>query len=751
VQEDIARAISQRNLAGVLRLMFEGSPPRPRLGRNTETDLWDYKSDCPQLGKAHEGGWAHIAADVLGFYNLRGGLLIFGLDDKRYAFVGATRPLDSKKFNDQIRRYLGDVIWVDFHREYIQDDQRYLGIALIPPRGPAPARFKSSAPLIAGRRLFEAHGSALREGDSTRIMDPAAADRYMRSVAVPKYGEKYAVDEPCYRVLAPEYDDFLSRGGLGETLEKSLRDPRVAVTSLIGVGGIGKTALATWAALRAYDSRGFPFIVSTTAKDRELTSVGIMGLHAGLSSYEDLLDQITEVLGFPELRAEEIGERERSARLLLETTPGLLYVDNLETVDDMRLIAFLDDLPLGVKALVTSRRSSVRTAARPIDVPPFRDRELVQYIRLLARERTYKYLSTLSDTEAMILGRAWDGIPLAIRWGLSRTASVKEALSQAELQMTDRLHGEQLLEFTFRRVFEKLTNGGRAVLETVSVLERPIPTEAVIAGAGLPDHQVLDAVEDLLADAIVHRVFDELRNDYCFTTLPITRAFTRRDLARRPSAARAAQRRLSAWFEATDVTDSDERLVVRELRQGRGADDTALIDLATAAERRGDLDTAERLYRQALSRNPRSWKAARAAAEFYRHKRNNNLEALTLYRVAGAHAPVRGRERTRIFREWGLLLRDSGEPGAAKEAEEKLLAAHESDPADPIARYALAGLYDRRGAYRKVIELLEPIRTTQNPKTRQMSLPLLLKAYDKSRDIVKAAELRRELSVGSAD
>jgi len=745
VQEDVARAISQRNLSGILRLMFEGGPPRPRLGRNTETDLWEYKSDCPQLGKAHEGGWAHVAADVLGFHNHRGGLLIFGLDDKRYAFVGATRILDSKKFNDQIRRYLGDVIWVDFYREYIQDDQRYLGIALIPPRGPAPARFKSAAPLIGGKRLFEAHGSALRDGDSTRIMDPAAADRYMRSVAVPKYGEKYAIDEQGYRILAPEYDDFLSRGELGEIVEKSLRDPRVSVTSLIGVGGIGKTALATWATLRAYDSLEFPFIVSTTAKDRELTSVGIMGLQAGLSSYEDLLDQIVDVLGFPELRTEEIGERERSVRLLLETTRGMLYVDNLETVDDKRLIAFLDDLPLGVKALVTSRRSSVRTAARPIDVPPLRDRELVQYLRLLARERTYKYLSTLSDTEAMAVGRAWDGIPLAIRWGLSRTASVKEALSQADLQMLDRLHGEQLLEFSFRRVFDRLAIGERAVLETLSVLERPIPTEAVIAGAGLPGHQVLDAVEDLLADAMVYRVFDELRNDYCFTTLPITRAFTRRDLARRPNVARAAQRRLSAWFEATDVADSDERLVVRELRQGRGTDDTALTDLAMAAERRGDLDTAERLYKQALRRNPRSWKAARTAAEFYRHKRNDGLEALALYRTAGAHAPTRGHERARIIREWCLLLRDSCEPRAAQEAEEKLLVAHESDPQDPIARHALAGLYDRRGAYRKVIEVLEPIRKTQNPKTRQASLPLLLKAYDRSREIVKAAELRREL------
>jgi hypothetical protein len=138
IVDDIARAISQKNVGAALRLIFEGSPPRPRLGRNKETDLWDYKRDCP--GTNHdeltENGWAHIAADVLAFHNNQGGLLLFGVEDHSYRFCGATRTIDSKKFNDRLRRYVGDLIWVDFHREYIQPDQRYLGVALIPPGDP---------------------------------------------------------------------------------------------------------------------------------------------------------------------------------------------------------------------------------------------------------------------------------------------------------------------------------------------------------------------------------------------------------------------------------------------------------------------------------------------------------------------------------------------------------------------------------------------------------------------------------------
>jgi hypothetical protein len=46
-------------------------------------------------------------------------------------------------------------------------------------------------------------------------------------------------------------------------------------------------------------------------------------------------------------------------RSLIEKSNGLLFVDNLETVDDARIIQFLDSLPVGVRAITTSRRTSV--------------------------------------------------------------------------------------------------------------------------------------------------------------------------------------------------------------------------------------------------------------------------------------------------------------------------------------------------------------------------------------------------------
>ena len=320
MREDIAIAIRQGNLPGIMRLFFEGSPPSIRLGFKLETDLWDFKPDCPPLGRQSDNVWAHIASDMLAFHNNRGGLLFFGFTND-FRFQGASTVLDSKMVNDRLRRYLPDTIWVDYCREFIQYDQRYLGVALIPPRGPAPARFRSSAPHLpseTGRPRFEKDGSARREGDSTLILSKHDASEWIRSLSVPTVGRLFEVDEPMFRILVPEYQRFVHRSQLCNEVEQSLRDPRVSVTSLTGVGGMGKTALATWAALEAYQRDQFEFIVAMTAKDRELTATGIVGLQAGLTSFERLLDAVADVLGVPDLKEVSVVKREaeipRSAR-----------------------------------------------------------------------------------------------------------------------------------------------------------------------------------------------------------------------------------------------------------------------------------------------------------------------------------------------------------------------------------------------------------------------------------------------------
>src|ERR1039457_1915639 len=137
-RDNLLKCISKRSTKGVIREMFEPDEIKLQWGCYKEDELWDYKENVPPIGKGHEPEWAKLACDVLAFHNNKGGILIFGIRNRDFSFVGATHSIDTKLFNDKMRRYVGDRFWVSFSREFIQLDQRYLGIAIIPPRSHTP-------------------------------------------------------------------------------------------------------------------------------------------------------------------------------------------------------------------------------------------------------------------------------------------------------------------------------------------------------------------------------------------------------------------------------------------------------------------------------------------------------------------------------------------------------------------------------------------------------------------------------------
>jgi tetratricopeptide (TPR) repeat protein len=285
----------------------------------------------------------------------------------------------------------------------------------------------------------------------------------------------------------------------------------------------------------------------------------------------------------------------------------------------------------------------------------------------------------------------------------------------------------------------------KAVMQTLSIFSDGSPTETLVAATGDNAHAVADALDDLARDALAQRVFDPDRNDYVYVLAPLTRSFVLAELRRDRKAEELIRHRLSRWYEATDIKNPKDRAVVREVRQGRGSTEQGLVDLAHSAEKRGDYKSAQEMYEQALTRNPKSWLAARRLAEFERHVNLNRTRALELYERSAANAPARGPDRALIFREWGMLLRDSGRPDAINEAIEKFETARQETPNDPTLLHALAFLYDRRGVYRKVIELLEPLAHHPSPKTRAMFLRLLIKAYDQTGGMLEAAETKQAL------
>ncbi len=737
---DIIKAIRERNASAITKLMFNVKDWTLNAGFFTENEIWDYKESIPSRLDNTEERWAEIAKDVISFYNNQGGIIVFGITDN-YRVIRTITQIDSKKFTDKLRKYIGDKIWIDYHRLGIQEDQSYIGLALIPPRGPVMARFIEDSPIINKKNIFKRGDSALRDRDSSKIIRSGDVSTYEIRSGIKEFGQIYAYDEPFYRVLSPEYINFIERYDLCNEIKKGLAHERASVVQITGIGGTGKTAIATWSVLHAYEKNQFCFIVSSTAKDRELTQHGIQSITPLFTSYESLLNAILDVIQFPEFKTSIIDQKEKEVLELIKNSNGLLFVDNLETVDDARLIRFLDNLPTGIKAIVTSRLGAVSVSVYPVRLGPLSKEEGVAYIKSLRQMPGLSYIDDLSTDECEGICSSCDGLPLAIRWTLSKSDDAAEAIKQSEELSRSGRMGDELLEFSFRRIFDSLEKDEKTVLQVLSLFQQPQASEVIYVGSGINAVKAQDAISVLMKDALIQRYFDPDKNDYTYNLLPLARAFVYAQVKLAASIEIQIRTRLNAYFDAKDIRDPEERIVIREIRQGKNNAEDTLIDLAKSARRRGDVSAAESLLQQALARNQNNYTAAHLLAEIYRHERNNVTDALRLYEQAASVAPRAGKERALIFREWGMLIRTSGQQDANDQAIEKFVEAVKCNHDDPLSKFALAQAYDRKGAYNLALGLLIPLFCNGSLETRTKAKYLAKECYTKSGDFVNASLL----------
>lgn len=310
-------------------------------------------------------------------------------------------------------------------------------------------------------------------------------------------------------------------------------------------------------------------------------------------------------------------------------------------------------------------------------------------------------------------------------------------------------HAEELLEFSFRRLFDEMNGVEREVLLLLSLFQKPLPREAILVGCG-HDPRTGDAIDELKDNALIQQFFDPDLNDFTFTVIPITRKFGQSELDEHLDLQAKLRKRMSDYYQASDVRDENERALIQEIRAGKQGNEQTLVDLALGAQRRGDSDSAERLYDDAVRRNPKSWRALKAAAEFYRDVRENPARALSLYAQCAANSPSRGRDRGFILREYGMLVRSSGSQDALETSTTLLEQALREMPEDGIALYMLATIYEDRGMFVRIKELLSPHVNHPSDITRSKIRPILAQALRKTNDLVKAAELERTIELESA-
>lgn len=193
-----------------------------------------------------------------------------------------------------------------------------------------------------------------------------------------------------------------------------------------------------------------------TAKATILTPNEIQRINGAIESSLGLFAKAAETLGGASTD-DPVGE----VLSYLENFKILLILDNLETVLDARLRAFLLDLPVGSKVIVTSRIGL--GIENPIQLDPLTLDDSARLLRALARVREVTQLKALPQDAVEALARKMSGHPAYIRWFV---AGVQAGRRPEELVGDNEL----LLDFCMSNVYGYLTDDARAALACMQVL-----------------------------------------------------------------------------------------------------------------------------------------------------------------------------------------------------------------------------------------------------------------------------------------
>lgn len=529
------------NLSILQRMIREGdlsiAALRYLIECRAECEWLDYKET---LTFDHDTQIAAFARDMLAMRNVGGGYEVIGVKDKTWEPAGldSALPYDGKILRDKVMKASGITLSIDIVQHEITYNNKNRVYGLIYVRS-AVARNRRRLPTVVKSDFHpkEAYGLRrgdiyMRRGDETVRMssqeelenllddmdaraDQLALDASSRNEAA------FAISEGTYRLLERGYESFIGRSGLKNILRNAiLGDPRIWIINVNGTGGVGKSALVTEIAYELFNSNEFESIIQLTAKETILTQEGIRkATGRSLYSLEDLLDHIASV--FEEQPPETLSEKRALAFEILSTWKTLLILDNMETVQDGRILRFVQELPANTKAkVVLTSRQKTSGWEYPIDVAELTEQETADFVT--AKAATFGVtIPTNAETIGKI-ARASGGLPLAIEWILGRYAKTGSLSASTTAVKTP---DSPILEFSFRNIWNVLSQDSQALLIVLTTFDSPPDIQQLAVAIEWSYERIEASLKDLKLVTLVREITQESDGRITYSALPITLSF----------------------------------------------------------------------------------------------------------------------------------------------------------------------------------------------------------------------------------
>ncbi|GAA0871833.1 hypothetical protein GCM10009117_09790 [Gangjinia marincola] len=296
--------------------------------------------------------------------------------------------------------------------------------------------------------------------------------------------------------------DFDETGFIGRTEDVAVLTKLILsnkVVSVLGDGGIGKTALALKVAYDIVDMNEncpFELIIWTSAKTTMLTSKGIEDIFTAITDYTGLISEISGSIGTNN-KLDEVLE-------YLDYFKTLLVIDNLETIQSDEVRDFIREAQTKCNILITSR-IGLGELEYPRKLKGLSETESAKLIREIARIRNSETLLKLPQKTLVDISSKLYFNPLAIKWFVS---TVESGIAPHEVINNK----EDLLDFCLTNVYEKLSDGAISILKTIRASRKKVTNAEIIYLSDYKPLEVRKYLIELFKTTLISRQIEDGNN-----------------------------------------------------------------------------------------------------------------------------------------------------------------------------------------------------------------------------------------------